>query len=93
MEIACLSQAFVKGLGKQSSGQLLNTQDHVLFGSVLPIDHLLLWDREDEWNKRGEGKVCGGGRCGTAGCGQLDHRFEFPSLARLKFQPVANRGQ
>ncbi len=51
---------FSKEFGKQNSGQLLNSQDHVLFGFVLPIDHLLLWDRGDEWNKRGEGIVCGG---------------------------------
>lgn len=47
----------------------------------------------------GEGWECGSGRaCAVevfsilAGCGQLDHRFEFLLTARLKFQPLKIEG-
>ncbi|CAB1456802.1 unnamed protein product [Pleuronectes platessa] len=62
----------------------------VVFGCVFPIDYLAGRDETG-----GKGWESGSGRtCAVevfsalAGCGQLDHRFEFLLTARLKFQPL-----
>ena len=65
-----------------------------MFGCVFPIDYLAGRDETG-----GKGWESGSGRtCAVevfsalAGCGQLDHRFEFLLTARLKFQPLKIEG-
>ncbi len=67
---------------------------HVVFGCAFPIDYLAAGDETggEGWESVVWESVCGGDFSNLAGCGQLDHRFEFLLTARLKFQPLKIEG-
>lgn len=65
-----------------------------MFGCAFPIDYLAGRDETggEGW-ERGSGRACAVEVFSIlAGCGQLDHRFEFLLTASLKFQPLKIEG-
>lgn len=65
-----------------------------MFGCAFPIDYLAGRDEigGEGWES-GSGRACAVEVFSTlAGCGQLDHQFEFLLTARLKFQPLKIEG-
>lgn len=77
-----------------TSQQLILIPLMLCFGCSFPIDYLAVRvETGGEWWESGSVRACAVEVFSTlAGCGQLDHQFEFLSTARLKFQPLKIEG-
>lgn len=77
-----------------TSQQLILIPLTLCFGCSFPIDYGAgRVETGGEWWESGSVRACAVEVFSTlAGCGQLDHQFEFLSAVRLKFQPLKIEG-